>query len=81
MNVMDVEYTEYAEMKIAKRKLSKSDIKETLSNPEKTIDSRGERKIAQKMIGNYILRVVFEKHGNVYKVITAYYSKPERYDG
>ena len=77
---MKIEYTLYAEAKIAKRELSKADIESVLKNPGKVIDGKDGRKIAQKPVGKYILRIVFEKDGNQYKVITAYYSKSERYE-
>lgn len=76
---MEIEYAPHAEMKIAKRELSKIHIEKVLKNPDRILDGKERRKIAQKAIGEYLLRVVFEKDGNTYKVITAYYSKPERY--
>ena len=76
---MKIEYTGYAEMKIRKRGLSKEQIENAIKNPDKILEGEEGRKIAQKSISGYLLRVVFEHHGNTYKVITAYYSKPERY--
>ena len=37
------------------------------------------RKIAHKMFGDKLLRVVFDAEANAYIVITAYYTKPKRY--
>jgi len=76
---MKIEYTDYAEIKIVKRKLSKPQIENVMKNPDKILDGKEGRKIAQKILGKYLLRVIFEQHGNTYKVITAYYSEPERY--
>ena len=76
---MKIVYTIYADMKIAKREIPKAQIEITLKNPDKLLDARDDRKIAQKTTEKHLLRVVFEKDGNAYKVITAYYSKPERY--
>ena len=76
---MNVEYTNYAEMKIGKREFSKADIEIVLKNPDKVVPGKYGRMIVQKVIRKYLLRVVFERHGNTYKVITAYYTKPERY--
>lgn len=76
---MIIEYTDYAEMKIMKRKLSKTQVEDVLKNPEKLVEGKKGRKIAQKIVGKYLLRVVFEEYGNRYKVITMYYSEPERY--
>ena len=76
---MKIEYTEYAEMKIAKRELSKTQIENVLKNPDKILEGKYGRKIAQKIVEGCLMRVIFEEQGNVYKVITVYYSKPERY--
>ena len=76
---MEIDYTNYAEMKIGKRKLPKTQIEDALKNPDKVMSGRKGRKIAQKIVGKYLLRVVFEQYGNTYKIITAYYSQPERY--
>ncbi len=76
---MKIEYTDYAEMKVGTRKLSKAQIGDVLKNPDRVVEGKKGRKVAQKVAGKYLLRVIFEEHGNTYKVITAYYSEPERY--
>ena len=76
---MKIGYTDYAEIKIQKRRLSKIQIENVLKSPDKILEGKEGRKIAQKTAGKYLLRVVFEQTGNAYKVITAYYSKKERY--
>ena len=76
---MKIEYTDYADMKIQKRNLDKSYIENVLNKPDKILEVKDGRKIAQKVLGKYVLRVVFEIQGNEYKVITAYYSHQERY--
>jgi hypothetical protein len=37
------------------------------------------RKIAQRMHGRHLLRVVFEEHADGYLVMTAYPARPQRY--
>lgn len=76
---MEIEYTDYSEMKIAKRELSKTQIGDVLKNPDKIVEGKLGRKISQKVVGKYLWRVVFEDHGNRYKVVTIYYTQPERY--
>jgi len=61
------------------RKLSRNLIENIIINPEKVIEGSFGRKIAQKIIGNKLLRVIYEQENNVYIIITAYYTKPERY--
>jgi transcriptional regulator NrdR family protein len=76
---MEFDYTDHAEENIKERKLSKKVIEDVVKNPEKVIDSRFRRKIAQKAIAGKLLRVIYEQKDNVYIIVTAYYTKPERY--
>jgi len=43
------------------------------------MEGRFGRKIAQKIVGRKLLRVVYEQEDNVYMIVAAYYTKPERY--
>jgi hypothetical protein len=73
-------YTGYAEETLKVREISKGEVEFALLNPEEIVEGKEARKIAHKMSGNkFLLRVVFETHVKTYIVITAYYSKPERY--
>lgn len=76
---MKIIYTTHAEENIDERKLSKKVIEDVVINPEKVSDSMFGRKIAQKVVGNKLLRVIYGHKGNVYIIITAYYTKSERY--
>nr|QNO53282.1 hypothetical protein OJOIIACA_00006 [Methanosarcinales archaeon ANME-1 ERB6] len=51
----------------------------TLENPEEVKEGKYGRKIAQKVFGEYLLRVIFEDHENFILVITLYLTKPRRY--
>ena len=53
---MKIKYTIYAEMKIAKREISKTQIESTLKNPDKLLDAKEDRKIAQKLIEGQLCR-------------------------
>ncbi|MBI2583949.1 MAG: DUF4258 domain-containing protein [Candidatus Aenigmarchaeota archaeon] len=77
--MMKFDYTEHVEEIITERKLSKQIVEDIIKNPDKVIDSRLGRKIAQKVIGNKLLRVIYEEQSNAYIIITAYSTKPERY--
>ena len=77
---MTIIYTDHAEENIRERKLIKQNIVDVVKNPDKFIEDGFGRKIAQKVIGSKLLRVVYEKgENNVYIIITAYYTEPERY--
>ena len=76
---MEFDYTDHAEENITERKLSKKVIEDAVKNPDQILDGKFGRKIAQKIISKKLLRVIYEQEGNVYIIVTAYYTKPERY--
>jgi len=57
---MDIIYTDYAEDSISDRKIDKEIIEDTLLNPDEIIEGKKNRKIAHKIIGEKLLRVIFE---------------------
>jgi len=69
----------YALYRMSKREIAKADVEETLAAPHSIVGAKFGRKIAQRIYGNYLLRVVFEEHPDHYLVITAYPSRPQRY--
>lgn len=76
---MQFDYTDHAEENIRERKLSKKVVEDVVINPEKIIEGRFGRKVAQKIVGDNLLRVIYEQKENVYIIVTSYYTKPERY--
>jgi hypothetical protein len=77
---MLIYYTGYAEDTILDRDISKKEIEEVLLNPDEITLGKKDRKIAHKILSNNkFLRVIFEDHKKAYIVITAYYTKLERY--
>lgn len=76
---MDVSYTDYAEETLKEREISKENVELTLLKPVILSEGKKGRKIAHKIFGGRLLRVVFETEANAYIVITAYYTKPRRY--
>ena len=69
----------YALYKMSKRGIIKANVEETIVAPYSVVEAKFGRKIAQRMYGNYLLRVVFEEHADHYLVITAYPARPQRY--
>ncbi|MDO8136066.1 MAG: DUF4258 domain-containing protein [Candidatus Brocadiales bacterium] len=72
--------------KLAARKITKSLVEETISNPNSVVCGKRGRKVSQrKYFDNekkkeYLLRVVFEERGDTKIIITAYRtSKIEKY--
>lgn len=76
---MDIAYTEYAEETLRDREISKENVELALLKPVIILEGKKGRKIAHKIFGDRLLRVVFEAEANAYIVITAYYTKPERH--
>ena len=76
---MKIVYSDHARQNIAERRISKKDVEETILNPEKVIDSRKGRKIAQKVVGNLLLRVVYKETEKVYIIVTVYHTRIGRY--
>lgn len=80
MDVPDkIVYTVHAERKLRERRLNKRIVETTIMNPQTDIEAVFGRRIAQRTIGRKLLRVVYEKDGSVYIVITAYYTELGRY--
>ena len=79
MVILEINYTNYSEETLADRKIKKTIIEAALFNPDEVFDGRTGRKIAHKLVGDKLLRVIYEFDNKAYIVITAYYTKPERY--
>ncbi len=58
---MEFDYTDHAEENIEERKLSRKLIEDVVRNPEKVVEGRFGRKTAQRIIGDKLLRVIYEK--------------------
>lgn len=76
---MNIIYTDYAEDTLKDRKIDKNIIEDAIKNPDEVVEGKNKRKIAHKIIGNKLLRVIYETDKKAYIVITCYYTKPERY--
>jgi hypothetical protein len=64
------------------RGISKKLIEKTLFDPDEVIQENEEIKIAQKVVKDKMIRVVFKGKGeNLYIIITAYLTTIERYKG
>ncbi|MBA7546640.1 hypothetical protein ES705_39032 [subsurface metagenome] len=69
----------HAKEKMNKRGISKNAILETLKSPKEVVNGGYGRKIAQKVFGRYLIRVIFEEYEDYILVITIYLTKPKRY--
>ena len=76
---MKIIYLDHAKENLAERKISKHLIKEAIHHPDEILESKKGRKIAHKLIGKKLLRVIYKHHPKAFIVITAYYTNPTRY--
>jgi len=58
---MEIDYTDYSEMKIAKRKLSKAQVESVLKSPEKVIEGKKGRLLQHTI---HSLKDTGELYGN-----------------
>ena len=73
-------YSRHAEEKIKERRIDKEIVESTLLDPEEIIHSRDNIKIAYKIVGNKLLRVIFKEEKDIWIIITAYLTKKNRYE-
>ncbi|MCZ6653637.1 MAG: DUF4258 domain-containing protein [Planctomycetota bacterium] len=76
---MEIRFADHAEEGMADRKISKQLVEKALNKPDEVVQGKKGRKITHKLVGERLLRVVFELQEKAYIVITAYYTAPERY--
>jgi len=76
---MKIIYTEHAEEKIAERNLSKTMIEDSLIRPDEILEAPFGRKIAQKLLNDKLLRIVYSIEDNTIIIITVYFAEPKRY--
>jgi len=76
---MKIVYSEHARQNMIERRITPTQVEETMLNPEQVVISKKERKIAQKTIGNRTLRVVYKETEKVYIIVTLYYTRIGRY--
>ncbi len=76
---MGFRYFEHAENNLADRNIPKKLVQNAILNPDIVLEAKKGRKIAQKLVGNKLLRVIYNSHGKTYIVVTAYYTNPARY--
>ncbi len=77
---MKVTFIPHALDRMKKRGITEKMVLETLKDPEKVVEGYGGRKIAQKMLDDKLLRVIYEEKEDKLEVITAYLtSKVDKY--
>mgnify|MGYP000017521159 CR=1 FL=1 len=72
-------YTKHARMRMQQYNISELEIVNTIYNPDKILPGYRNRKIAQKVLNRYLLRVIYEEN-DLITIITVYYARRERYE-
>ena len=82
MNESNIVFISHALERIKERGISKDLVIEALTNPDKVEEGYFGRKVAQKVVDEKLIRVIYEEHEDEIIVITAYItSKVDKYLG
>lgn len=65
--------SDHAKIKIKQRKLDRIKIIKTINNPDKVLNSYGNRKIVERNFGKLSLRVIYVKEDNEIIIVTAHW--------
>ncbi len=76
---MKIDITEHAKERMEEYNVSEDLVKDTIHNPDSVVEGYGGRKIYQKKLNNYIVRVIVEENKEIKRVITVYKTKSGRY--
>ena len=76
---MKIEITEHAKERMQEYDVSEDLLKDTINNPDTITEGYGSRKIYQKKLNHYMLRVIVEENKEIKRVITVYKARSERY--
>ena len=77
---MEIEIIPHAKNRMSLYGISEDLARDAVENPDKITEGHNERKIAQKRLNGYVLRVVFEDKDSKKVIVTAYKAKSERYE-
>jgi len=75
-----IRITKHAKRRMKIYGISKREVVQALQEPNVLLDGHSGRKIAQKRLNSYVLRVIFEERDKEVVVITVYRARRERYE-
>jgi len=76
---MNLEITEHALERMKKYNISKELLSTAVEKPDSIVGGYSGRKIYQKQLNGYALRVIIEESKGIKTIITLYKSRSERY--
>ena len=72
---MIITYTEHAKARMALRKISRSEVEQTISEPYFSIPARSNRMVIVKKYQDKYLKVIFERSNDKIIVVTVYWTR------
>lgn len=72
---MKINYTEHAKSRMKHRKISKSEVEDTVLHPYFSVPSRFGRLIVVRKCGDRYLKVIHEKSNDKITVVTVYWTR------
>lgn len=75
---MNVRFTAHARKRMARYGIGEGRVREALQKPDVVVDGHSGRRIAQKILNGYVLRVVYEAPDGARVVVTVYPAKRDR---
>jgi len=79
MNYMEINITRHAAERMQQYNVSEDLVKDAIINPNDIVESYGGRKVYQKKLNGYVLRVIVEENKEIKRVVTVYKARGERY--
>ena len=76
---MDLRITKHARERMEKYGISESLVHDAMDDPDSIVEGHSGRKISQKKLNGYVLRVIFEEEKDINVIVTVYKARSERY--
>ncbi len=76
---MKIEITEHARERMGEYSVTEGLLKNTIENPDSIAEGYGGRKVYQKKLNGYIVRVIVEENKGIKRVVTVYKARSGRY--
>jgi len=78
--IMKIAITDHARKRVKDYGISEDLLKAAIQDPDNVAEGYGGRKIYQKKLNGYLLRIIVEEDKEIKRVITTYKARSERYE-
>ena len=76
---MEIEITDHAKERMELYNIPEELVKDTIHNPDSIVEGHDGRKIYQKKLNSYIVRLIIEENKEIKRVVTVYKARSDRY--